>query len=99
MWAVAKIKINEVSSFKSQIISKIGKDTSFYIPKVKVQTFKKNKLKNKEKFVLENYIFCFNKKFEDKKTFTYNSKTNSDWMSSEQLQEWLDKNKEKMGIL
>ena len=32
-------------------------------------------------------------------TFTYNSKTNSDWMSSEQLQEWLDKNKEKMGIL
>ncbi len=69
MWAVAKIKINEVSSFKSQIISKIGKDTSFYIPKVKVQNFKKNKLKNKEKFVLENYIFCFNKKFEDQKTF------------------------------
>ena len=32
-------------------------------------------------------------------TFTYNSKTNSDWMSSEQLQKWLDKNKEKMGIL
>ena len=43
MWAVAKIKINEVSSFKSQIISKIGKDTYFYIPKVKVQNFKKNK--------------------------------------------------------
>ena len=69
MWAVAKIKINEVTSFKNQIISKIGKDTSFYIPKVKVQTFKKNKLKNMEKFVLENYIFCFNKKFEDQKTF------------------------------
>ena len=29
MWAVAKIKINEVTSFKNQIISKIGKDTSF----------------------------------------------------------------------
>ena len=52
MWAVAKIKINEVTSFKNQIISKIGKDTSFYIPKVKVQTFKKNKLNNIEKFVL-----------------------------------------------
>ena len=37
--------------------------------------------------------------FEGKKTSTHNSKTNSDWMSSEQLQEWLDKNKEKMGIL
>ena len=32
MWAVAKIKINEISSFKNQITSKIGKDTSFYIP-------------------------------------------------------------------
>ncbi len=63
MWAIAKIKKSEINLFKKEIFEKIGKDTLFYIPKVKVQNFKNNKLQNKEKYVLEDYIFCFNKKF------------------------------------
>ena len=69
MWAVAKIKLNEIALFRKQIEEKIGKDTIFYMPKTKIQLFRKNKLKSQEKFVLENYIFCFNKKFENQKTF------------------------------
>ena len=69
MWAVAKIKLNEFALFRKQIEEKIGKDRIFYMPKTKIQLFRKNKLKSQEKFVLENYIFCFNKKFENQKTF------------------------------
>ena len=69
MWTVAKIKINEISSFKRELIKKIGYETIFYIPKVKTQSFKKNRLKDNERYVLEDYIFCYNKKFEDIKIF------------------------------
>jgi|TARA_B100001059_G_scaffold208489_1_gene220788 hypothetical protein len=69
MWTVARVKIKEFSTFRKNIIEKLGKDTIFYCPKVKTHSFKKNKLKSNEKFVLENYVFCFNKKFKDQKTF------------------------------
>ena len=35
MWAVAKIKLNEIALFRKQIEEKIGKDTIFYMPKTK----------------------------------------------------------------
>ena len=41
MWTVAKIKINEITTFKRELIKKIGNETIFYIPKVKTQSFKK----------------------------------------------------------
>jgi len=69
MWTIAKIKLSEIEHFKKEVIKKIGSDTLFFIPKVKIQNFQKNKLKNKEKYILEDYIFCFNRKFSDKKTF------------------------------
>ena len=68
MLAIAKIKKSEINFFKKEIFNKVGKDTLIYIPKVKVQNFKNNKLQNKEKYVLEDYIFCFNKKFQDEKS-------------------------------
>ena len=49
MWAVAKIKLNEIALFRKQIEEKIGKDTIFYMPKTKIQLFRKNKLKKPRK--------------------------------------------------
>jgi len=71
MWTVAKIKINEITTFKRELIKKIGNETIFYIPEVKTQSFKKNRLKDNEQYVLEDYIFCYNKKFENLKIFHF----------------------------
>lgn len=37
--------------------------------------------------------------FEDKKTFTYNSKTNSDWISEEEISSWINLNISNLGAI
>ena len=69
MGSSKKIKLNEIALFRKQIEEKIGKDTIFYMPKTKIQLFRKNKLKAKKSLYLRISIFCFNKKFENQKTF------------------------------
>ena len=63
MWVVAKVKTKKLSIFKKNLIEKLGNDTQFYHPKVEYQRYFGDKLKKIEKFVLENYIFCYNEKF------------------------------------
>jgi hypothetical protein len=63
MWVVAKIKIKNLNTFKKDLTDKLGADIIFYQPKVEYQKYNGNKFKKFEKFILENYIFCYHKKF------------------------------------
>ena len=64
MWAVAKIKIRNLNTFKKDIAKRIGKDIKFYHPKIEYHRYFGDKVKKFEKFILENYIFCYHEKFQ-----------------------------------
>ena len=63
MWVVAKIKIKNLNVFKKDLTEKIGNDIKFYHPKIEYHAYFGDKAKRFEKLILENYIFCFHKKF------------------------------------
>ena len=64
MWTVAKIKIKNLNTFKKNLAEKMGDDIKFYYPKVEYHKYFGNKVKRFEKFILENYIFCYHKRFQ-----------------------------------
>ena len=68
MWAVAKIKIKNLNTFKKDIIKKFGKEIKFYQPKITYNKHFGNRIKKFEKFMLENYIFCYHDKFKESNT-------------------------------
>ena len=63
MWLIARIKIKDIEIFKKQLIEKCGEEINFYTPKVLFSQHYKDKIKKFDRFVLENYIFCYNEKF------------------------------------
>jgi len=67
MWIVAKYKPSELSSLKESFYKIIGEMPEFYNPKIKYEKYVNNKLKTFEKNILDNYLICRHKKFEDKK--------------------------------
>ena len=60
MWAVAKIKKNELENFKRSLKKILDKNIVFYHPTFGIKKKNKNTLK---KYILGYYIFCFHKKF------------------------------------
>ena len=68
MWTVAKIKIKNLNTFKKKLAEKVGNDIKFYYPKIEYFKYFGNKVKRFEKYMLENYIFCYHAKFK-KTTF------------------------------
>ena len=66
MWTVIKFKKKNLELLKKDLKKKVGQDCSFYLPKILVQKYVKNKLINKEKLMLGDYLFCFHKNFEKK---------------------------------
>ena len=63
MWIVAKIKIKNLNIFKKDLIKKTGQDIKFYLPKIEYTKYSGDRAKRFEKFILENYIFCYHDKF------------------------------------
>ena len=63
MWVVAKIKIKNLNIFKQSISEKVGNDIKFYQPKLEYHRYFGDKVKKFEKFILENYIFCYHGNF------------------------------------
>ena len=63
MWVVAKVKIKDLNIFKKNLTEKIGNDIKFYHPKIEYHKCFGDKVKRFEKFILENYIFCYHIKF------------------------------------
>ena len=65
MWAIIKFTKCELELLKKDLSSKIGTDIKFYIPKIKLQNFKKNKLYNKEVLLLGDYLLCYHSNFKN----------------------------------
>ena len=63
MWVVAKVRIKDLNTFKKNLAEKIGDDIKFYHPKIEYYKYFGYKVKRFEKFILENYIFCYHAKF------------------------------------
>ena len=63
MWVVAKVKIKNFGTFKKNLAKKIDNDVKFYHPKIQYDKYYEDKVKKFEKFILENYIFCYHEKF------------------------------------
>ena len=63
MWIVAKIKVKDKKIFKKNLEEKFGEEIKFYSPKILLSQNLKNKIKQFDKLVLENYIFCYHEKF------------------------------------
>ena len=70
MWVVLKFKKNSLSLLKKEFFNYLGKDVKFYLPKLKMQKKIRNKLYEKESFLLDDYLLCFHKSFENKKIIT-----------------------------
>ena len=64
MWIVAKVRSKELSTFKNNLLEKLGKDIKYYHPKVEYYKYFKDKVKRIELPILENYIFCYHSQFE-----------------------------------
>ena len=65
MWVILKIKNKEFSILKESFLKVLGKDVKFYLPKIKIQKFKKNKVKNYETQILGDYLFCYHGKLKN----------------------------------
>jgi hypothetical protein len=70
MWVVLKLNRKKLNFLKQDFKKKIGKDFIIYDPKIKVQKYKNNKLKDLELNILGDYIFCFHKNFKNKNMIT-----------------------------
>lgn len=60
MWTVIKFEKKKLELMKYDISKKIKGFTKYYVPKMLIQYYKKNKLINKEINLLGDYIFCYN---------------------------------------
>ena len=65
MWIIAKYKSNEKNIFLQNINKKISGKIKVFNPKIKINSYKKNRLVTKEKSLLNNYLFCFHPEFLD----------------------------------
>ena len=68
MWKVLKFDQKSLGLLKEDLKKKLGKDFKIYIPKLRIQKFKNNKLINKEINLLGDYLFCFHKNFKYEST-------------------------------
>lgn len=68
MWTVIKFEKKQITFLRQDLTKKLGSNYKIYIPKIKIQKYKKNKLISKEVNVLGDYMFCFHKQFSSKIT-------------------------------
>ncbi len=66
MWTIIKFKKQSLSLLKQDFFKNLGKDVKFYIPKLRLQKYVKNKLHDKESFLLDDYLLCFHESFNNK---------------------------------
>ena len=59
MWTIVRYKKNELNILIKNLKDKLANKIIFYQPLVKVSLLKNNKLTNKSKPLLNDYIFCY----------------------------------------
>ena len=66
MWTVIKFEKKALNLLIKDLKAKVGEDIITYSPILEVQYYKKNKLSKKQINLMDNYFFCYHKKFEKK---------------------------------
>jgi len=66
MWTVIKFDRKNLALLKMSLKKKLGEDFKIYIPKLRIQKYKNNKLINKELNLLGDYLFCFHESLKQK---------------------------------
>ena len=64
MWTVLKFDKKNLALLKQDLKKKLGEEYRIYIPKLRIQKFKNNKLINKDFNLLGDYLFCFHTNLE-----------------------------------
>ena len=67
MWTVLKFEKKSLGLLKEDLRKKLGNNFKNYIPKIRVQKYKNNKLINKEFDLLGDYLFCFHENLNSKR--------------------------------
>mgnify|MGYP001228633785 FL=1 len=70
MWAVIKFDKKKIHIFKEDLKKKFGDNFQIYYPKLSIQNYQKNKLKERNINLLEDYLFCFHSKFSNEKNIS-----------------------------
>ncbi len=70
MWAVLKIDKKNISLLKRDLLSKLGSEVKFYMPKLKLKKFLKRKIFVKESYLLGDYLLCFHEDFSKRSVLT-----------------------------
>ncbi len=65
MWSIIKFDKKNLHTLKKELKDKIGTDAKFYLPKIKIKKFLKNKTLFKEELLLGNYLFFFHDKLKN----------------------------------
>lgn len=65
MWVIFKFDKKNLNLLKQDLGNKLGKDIKFYIPRILIKKFYKNKLLNKEFYLLGDYMFCYHRNLSD----------------------------------
>lgn len=65
MWVIIKFDKKKLNIFSNEVKKKIGNNIEIYLPKIKIERFKKNRLVKKDYNLLGDYLFCFNRKFSE----------------------------------
>ena len=59
MWTILKFDKNNINFLKKELKDKLGNNVKFYLPKIKIKKFIKNKIFFKEISLLGDYLFFF----------------------------------------
>ena len=66
MWAIIKFDKKNFNFFKRELKMKLSCEHVLYCPKILIQKYKNNKLIEKEYNILDDYVFCYDKKLNNK---------------------------------
>ena len=68
MWIIAKINLKEKKIFEEKVKEIVKDKIEFYSPKFFIEKHQCNKLRRYDKYLMNNYIFCYSKNFVRSKT-------------------------------
>ena len=63
MWIIIKFNKKNLFLLQKDLSNKLGSGLKFYIPKILIKKFYKDRYQKREYTLLGNYMFCFHEKF------------------------------------
>ena len=70
MWTVIKFDKKNIHIFEEDLKRKLGNNFEIYYPKLTIQKYQKQKLKQKNINLLGDYLFCFHSKFQNERNIS-----------------------------